>query len=72
MFAFIRNHKARQRANLRRRGFDYAAGRLLQDGSSVVELLEQQVDSSRCFGDCNEFDEGICDAIRKFERSLNK
>lgn len=68
MFAFFRNRKARQRANLRRRGFDYAAGRLLEDGPPAVELLEQQVDSSRCFGDYNEFDEGICDAIRKFER----
>ena len=63
--------KARARENLRRRGYDYAAGRMLQDGIEARTILKQQVQSSKDFGGYNEFDKGIEDAILDFKRLAN-
>lgn len=60
------NRKAKRAADLRRRGFDYAAGRLLEDGAAAIEILEQHATNSRDFGDYNEFDEGVTLAIDVF------
>lgn len=71
MFKAIREalaaRKARQLANLKRRGYDYAAGRLLYDGDCAVSILENQVDSSRTFGDYNEIEQGIEEALFDFK-----
>lgn len=58
--------KARKLANLNRCGYDYAAGRLLEDGDTAIGILENQVDSSRTFGDYDEFDKGIERALEDF------
>lgn len=72
MFEAIREalaaRKARKLANLKRRGYDYAAGRLLSDGDCAVSILENQIDSSRTFGDYNEFDKGIEEALTDFRQ----
>lgn len=62
----LAERKARKLANLNRRGYDYAAGRLLEDGDTAIAILENQVDSSRTFGDYNEFDKGIERALEDF------
>jgi len=76
MFKAIREalaaRKARQLANLKRRGFDYAAGRMLEDGLEARKILKQKVAESKDFGTYNEFDKGIQEAILKFKETLNK
>lgn len=36
----LAERKARKLANLNRRGYDYAAGRLLEDGDTAIAILE--------------------------------
>lgn len=63
--------KAGRLLALKRRGFDYAAGRLLKDGHTALAALKQQVSMARDFGSYNEFDKGIEEAIAKFKEFLN-
>ena len=67
----IKTRRLREQENLCRRGYDYAAGRMLKDGDCAVGILRQQVESSRDFKSYNEFDAGIEQAIRDF-RDLQK
>lgn len=67
MNKLFRRWEDKQNENLKRRGFDFAAGRLLEDGFKAVPLLEQHIETAQEFGSYSQFDKGVLDAIRKFE-----
>lgn len=60
-------HRKQRRQIRYRQGFDYAAGKLLRNPTSQTTVeLENHIDSARTFGEFDEFDEGINDALNKF------
>lgn len=66
MFKFFAERKAKLHAREYRRGWDFAAGRILEDGAELaIAILEQNVECSRSFGDHTPFDVGIEAAIAK-------
>lgn len=60
-------HKRQRRQIRHRQGFDYAAGELLRNPTpQTIATLENHIDSARTFGEHDEFDIGIQDALNKF------
>lgn len=64
MFKFIRNWYEKQWLKRKREGFDYAAGRLLDEGDKAVHELHLEAHSN----DFDEFDRGILLAIYKWHK----
>lgn len=69
MFKFLKERKAQQRATKYRRGWDFAAGRILEDGPQVaIAVLSANVETSRSFDSYDSFDEGVEAAIKRWNK----
>lgn len=73
MFKFIQDWLANQReARIRasmEAGWDFAAGKILEDGDLAIKVLESAVRYSKDMGDYGPFDAGIEAAILKIRNN---
>lgn len=69
MFNFFKNWKARQKANRFAEGKALAKAEIMQHGDAAIEELEDHVECMHIFGDYDEFEEGIEEALRDYRGS---
>lgn len=67
MFAFYKNWKARLAAARFTKGKEFAKADIMRDGDAAIEDLENHVECFRAFGDYDEFDRGVEEAIRDYQ-----
>lgn len=65
---FIKRWIQKSRETEERRGFDFAAGRMLEDGNLAIVILEQHVQEAKDFNSYDLFDKGIQRAISTYKR----
>lgn len=68
MFGYFKERKRRRQAERFQCGYDYAAGRLVESGGYEVEDLEAQSSCAKTFGEYDDFDRGVAQAIIDFDK----
>tara|TARA_Y100001973_G_scaffold106643_1_gene186074 strand:- start:14026 stop:14301 length:276 start_codon:yes stop_codon:yes gene_type:complete len=69
---WFNRHKQQQKQIRFRQGYDYAAGELLRFPTlQTAKKLENHIDSARTFGEHDEFDEGIQQALQDWGERLS-
>lgn len=68
MFKFFARRKQTRLKREHRRGFDFACGRIIDDGAEIaIPILIGHVECVRHFGNHGPFDEGVEAAIKRWE-----